>query len=214
MLKFVKRVKMKTYRFNMLIAGLVTVLAFVLVLQVSCKKPEDTTAPVDTACLNIDCNDQGECVSGQCVCYAGWEGYACDIKAVKRYVGAWSASETVVASTIQSNIGQDSAYNFYISYDGESVTTFKLSGLMNKQNDTIIVSLGEPLTNYYAPLAFRFRNYASTSVADLYIPGCGGYISESGSYMDSMSYKRWYGMPGNDTVVVKETINIAAQKMQ
>lgn len=205
---------MRTYRFSILVSSLVTALAFVVVFQMSCKKPVDDTAPVDTACLNVDCGDNGECVDGQCACYAGWEGYLCDIKTVQRYVGSWNAIETIVESNLQSNVGDTMSYNFFINYNGESVTTFKLSGLMNKQGDTIVVSLGVPATNDYTQLGFRFRGYASTSQPDLYMPGGGGYIAESGSFMDSLSYRRWYGVPGNDTTIIKETLQIVAQKMQ
>ena len=205
---------MKTYRINILISSLVTALAFILVFQMACKKPVDNTAPVDTACLSVDCGEHGECFNGQCACNTGWEGYFCDIKTVQRYIGAWNAIETVVQSNLPSNVGTEMAYNFFINYDGESVTTFKLSGLMDKQNDTIIVSLGIPVNNYYTPLGFRFRDYASATTPDLYMPGGGGFITSSGSFMDSMSYRRWYGIPGIDTFVVRDTVKVVAQKMQ
>lgn len=201
---------MKTLRVKVLLASVATILAFVTVLQTACKKDETTEPYVDTECIDVNCNN-GECNKGQCGCYPGWEGFYCDIKSVNRYLGTWNAKETVTVSNDTSTIGDTMLYNFYIlPYDAD-ITKFKLAGLMNHPNDTILVSLGVPQNNEYMPNAFRFRSYASTSVPDLYMPGGGGKMYSS-SVMDSMSYIRWYGLPGNDSFVLKETVQIDAQK--
>jgi hypothetical protein len=142
----------------------------------------------------------------------GWEGFYCDIKAIDKFMGKWNAVQTVTLSNVTSNIGDTQMYDFYIMPDGSSLTTFRLAGLNAKPNDTMTVSLASPQSSLYHPLGFRFVSKASNTQGDLFYNAGGGWITSSGSIMDSMAYSRWYGMPGDSTFVVKDSISVAAQK--
>lgn len=202
---------MKPHRFKTLVTALFTILAFAVVSHSSCKKDPETAPSVDTECVNVDCNN-GECFKGQCACKPGWEGIFCDIKAVNKFIGTWNAIETVVYSDSVFTIGDTQSYVFSIVPDGNSVLTFNLVGLMGYPADTVTMTLGDPVSHSYQNNGF-FTSSTSLPLANVYIFKGGGRVSSSGSFLDTMSYERWYDrVEGGDTIFVKETVKVVAQK--
>ncbi len=201
---------MRTLRFRVLLASVVTMLAFFTVLQTACKK-DDPEPYVDTECINVECNN-GECLEGECYCYVGWEGIHCDQKSVNKFIGKWNAKEVITYSNVFANVGDTTVYDFYITLNGESVNTFKLSGLNAKPNDTVLCTMGDPISHQYSENGFYFPLTVSATVPDMFITRGAGYTTQSGGFMDSLGYGHWYGLPGDSSFVVKDTVKVFAQK--
>lgn len=206
---------MKPRLFSRFMAATLTILAFASVLYTSCTKPEPEEPAVDTQCIDVNCNN-GNCFRGQCACNIGWEGFYCDIKSVQKYLGQWSAVETVLISndtTNTSHVGDTNHYTFHIFPDGNSVTSFRLAGLMEYPGDTVKCYLGNPVDHFYEANRFYFEG-TSLPNANVYLHRAGGSITTSGSVIDSLKYERWYDGVNQfgDTIVLKETVSVAAQK--
>jgi len=215
--KFVKKRIMRKLRFNALITAVFATLIFTAVSYTACKKKENTTPSVDTKCINVNCNN-GSCLDGQCACYLGWEGIYCDIKTVSRYMGNWSAIETITLSTDTASVGDTFSYIFSIIPNGNDVLTFKIAGLM-ASDDTIVARLGNPQSHSYERLGYyvesQVLNNVNSNIPFVVVSAGGGRISSSGSTMDSMGYNRRYELiTGNDTTFHKDTVRIVTQKIQ
>lgn len=52
-----------------------------------------TSCEVD-ACKDVDCGLYGECVDGDCVCDAGYEGVDCDTQERAKFISTYSVSES------------------------------------------------------------------------------------------------------------------------
>ncbi len=44
-------------------------------------------------CKDVNCGTNGNCVTGTCVCTAGYEGANCEIKSADKFTGSWLATD-------------------------------------------------------------------------------------------------------------------------
>lgn len=199
---------MKTPRISILLTTIVTSFLFLSVFYVSCKKEEKSDPSVDTACINVDCNN-GKCYQGDCACYPGYEGFFCDIKSVSRYLGTWNVVEKITHSNDFSRVGQAQTYTFTIMPVDTSVLQFRLAGLMGFPEDTILCKLGNPVDLSFHNNKFYFHQ-SSLKINNVYIETGKGSILSSGSIIDTMIYTRAFEP---DTTFFEETVFINAQKI-
>jgi hypothetical protein len=56
------------------------------------------------ACKDVDCGLNGECVDGDCVCDAGYEGVNCETEERAKFIAAYSVSESCTSGNYTYNI--------------------------------------------------------------------------------------------------------------
>jgi hypothetical protein len=100
---------------NILFTALATVLCFVSVAYMSCKKNTETFP-----CNGKHCYNGGSCSSGKCVCPFGYETDSCSAAFHDKFLGIYDVTSTVIGSDSTKQIGKP--------FSGDSFTTHVTAG--------------------------------------------------------------------------------------
>ncbi len=79
---------------GLLLSAMLTCMAFLSLLYVSCKGKDGKSSPFKDQCAAISCAYGGYCSEGKCVCPSGYEGDNCELITRDKFLSSWTVKET------------------------------------------------------------------------------------------------------------------------
>lgn len=94
-------------------------------------------------CENVNCNERGECVDGDCLCFDGYTGEGCKNRETLKYIGTYSANracdndnDNVIVEITQSN---DEVRKIFIHLDSnKSIFAYVYQDSIDIENQYVL----------------------------------------------------------------------------
>lgn len=167
---------------GIVIAALIAVCSFVMVTYTSCQK-KGTNANV---CEGVVCQNDGFCHIDSathkpyCTCPTGYEGPNCATVSVKKYLGQWDITQTVIGTDSAHFLGTVYQYEAFLEQTA-TPTTFFINNLSdNKNYNEIICTIDSVNSGHFYMDTISAYHMLYDHYTILY---GGGHINAAGNYI-------------------------------